>query len=184
MVDVMGHLAMGLLWAIPAWFVWDDRASVGFIAIATVAALLPDADLFLSQWFPSAIHHHGITHTVIAVLGGSVVLGAIAAAAFGGPFERWTRGDRFDRTSAFAFATAAFAVGGLSHLFADMLSAPDISTPIEPLWPFVEGSWGLDLIWYNSPWWNVGLLAVALAIHAAIAVAVDPLDHPYRLEEA
>ncbi|WP_256394179.1 metal-dependent hydrolase [Natronoarchaeum rubrum] len=184
MVDVMGHVAMGLLWAIPAWFIWNDRASLAFIGIAAVAALLPDIDLFLSQWFPAAIHHHGITHTVVAVLGASVVAGAITAAAFAGPFERWTRGERFDKRSAFVFAAVAYAVGGLSHIFADMLSAPDLSTPIEPLWPFIRQSWGLDLIWYNSPWWNIGLLAVALTIHGAIAVAADPLDHPYRLGEA
>jgi hypothetical protein len=69
----------------------------------------------------------------------------------------------------------------LKHVFADVLSAPDVSTPIEPLWPFVQGSWGLDLIWYQNPWWNVGLLAFAIAIHFGIAYVTVTADHPYRL---
>jgi hypothetical protein len=184
MVNLMGHTAMALLWAIPAWFVWENRLSPTFVGFAAIAAMLPDLDLLLQRLFPSVIHHHGVTHTVVFVLGASVLAGAITAVAFSGPLDRWTRGDRFDKRSAFAFVAGAYAVGGLSHLFADMLSAPDIASPIEPLWPFIEGSWGIDLIWYSSIWWNVGLLAVALAIHAMLAVTAHPFEHPFRLEEA
>jgi len=184
MVKLMGHVAMALLWAIPAWFVWDNRVSLAFVGLTTVTAMLPDLDLLLQKLFPSLIHHHGVTHTIVFVCGASVFAGAITAAAFSGPLDRWTRGERFDRSSAFAFAAGAYAVGGLSHVFADMLSAPDIASPIEPLWPFVQGSWGIDVIWYSSTWWNVGLLAVALTVHAVLAVATTPLEHPFRLEEA
>ncbi|SDN19996.1 hypothetical protein SAMN04487949_3641 [Halogranum gelatinilyticum] len=45
MVDVMGNLAFGLLFALPAWFVWNDRASVVFVAFAAVAALFLDINL-------------------------------------------------------------------------------------------------------------------------------------------
>ncbi|SNZ12273.1 LexA-binding, inner membrane-associated putative hydrolase [Natronoarchaeum philippinense] len=172
MVDVMGHVAMGLLWALPAWIVWDDRVSLAFVGFAAAASMLPDVDLVLSSLFPAAIHHHGVTHTVVFVVGIAVVAGAITAAALAEPLARWTSA-RFDERSTFTFATAGYAAGGLSHVFADMLSAPDISTPIEPLWPVVEGWWGLDLIWYNSPWWNAGLLTVALAAHAAVVVSTD-----------
>ncbi|WP_336023291.1 hypothetical protein [Halobellus salinisoli] len=36
MVDVMGHLAFGLLFALPAWFVWSGRTSVGFLTVMVV----------------------------------------------------------------------------------------------------------------------------------------------------
>lgn len=38
-VDITDHLAFGLLFALPAWWVLDDRASVGFVALAAVADL-------------------------------------------------------------------------------------------------------------------------------------------------
>lgn len=183
MVDVMGHLAMGLLWAIPAWFVWSRRVAVAFVALTGVAALLPDIDLFLDDLLPSMIHHHGVTHTIVFVVGMGVLVGALLATVLAKPIDRYLDGERFDRWSLFGFATAALVVGGLSHLFADMLSAPDISTPIEPLWPFVQGSWGLDLVWYNNPWWNVGLLTVAVLLHLGLAYVIQPAEHPYRLAE-
>ncbi|PSP82483.1 hypothetical protein BRC83_09290 [Halobacteriales archaeon QS_1_68_17] len=80
------------------------------------------------------------------------------------------------------FAFGAFLLGGLSHLFADMLSAPDIAQPIEPFWPFLTKPWSVDLLWYNSPWWNAGLLAVAVLLHVAVAYAVEPFQHSYRIE--
>lgn len=79
MVDIMGHIAFGLLFALPAWFFWDDRASVGFIALSVVGSLFPDIDLWLSRWFPAMIHHHGVTHTVLFVTVASLVVGAVLA---------------------------------------------------------------------------------------------------------
>jgi hypothetical protein len=64
-----------------------------------------------------------------------------------------------------------------------MLSAPDISTPIEPLWPVVDGSWGLDLIWYNDPLWNAGFLAVMVVAHGVLAYSAFTVDHPYRIQK-
>ena len=184
MVDIMGHVAMGLLWAIPAWFVWSERVSLAFIGFAAVAALLPDIDLWLQRLFPGPFHHHGITHTVVFVVIASVLIGAIVAPALDGPIDRWLESERFDTGSLFVFATAAILVGGLSHLFADMLSAPDIASPIEPFWPFFDKPVSVDLIWYNSPWWNVGLLTAAVLIHLVIAYTSRTVDHSYRIRSA
>ncbi|WP_436910181.1 metal-dependent hydrolase [Halosimplex marinum] len=180
----MGHVAMALLWALPAWFVWHDRVSVVFVAIAAVVAPIPDGDKYLAMAFPDAFHHHGITHTVIFAVAAALVAGALAAWLLTDRVDGWVQGDRFDSSSMFVFATGAVLVSWLSHVFADMLSAPDISTPIEPLWPFVDGSWGIDLIWYNNPLWNVVFLAVMLLAHGVLAYSAFKVDHPYRIEKA
>ncbi|MFC7139067.1 metal-dependent hydrolase [Halosimplex aquaticum] len=165
----MGHLAMGLLWALPAWWLlWDEHASALFVVFAVLMAPFPDVDTFLSTAFPNAVHHHGVTHTIVFVVTISVVAGAIVAATLTDRIDDWTA-QRFETGRTFVFATVAFAVGGLSHVFADMLSAPDISTPIEPLWPFFEGSLGIDVLYYNNPWWNVGFLSLMIVVHLVVA---------------
>ncbi|WP_255196202.1 metal-dependent hydrolase [Halorarius litoreus] len=181
MVDVMGHLAFGLLFALPAWFVWNDRASVVFVAFAAVAALFPDIDLWLVMLFPGEVHHHGVTHTVLFVTVAGLVGAAVLTALFTGRIDEWIESERFDRSRLFVFSFLGFLAGGLSHVFADMLSAPDISTPIEPLWPFVDGSWGIDLVWYNASWINVGFLTVMVIAHVSIGYLTTSPDHRHRL---
>lgn len=181
MVDIMGHIAFGLLFALPAWFLWDDRASVGFIVLAAVASLLPDIDLWLVKLFPAQIHHHGLTHTVLFVTIASLVGGAILAGLFSRRADNWIESERFDTYSLFVFSSVAFLTGSLSHLVADMLSAPDIATPIEPLWPFFDKSWSLDLLWYNAMWINAGFISVMIVLHLALAYLITPVDHRYRL---
>lgn len=181
MVDIMGHIAFGLLFALPAWFLWNDRASVGFIALAVVGSLLPDVDLWLVQLFPAQIHHHGLTHTVLFVTIVSLVGGALLAGLLGRRVDNWIESERFDTYSLFVFSSVAFLIGSLSHLVADMLSAPDISTPIEPFWPFFEKPWSVDLLWYNAMWINAGFISVMVALHLALAYLTTPADHRYRL---
>lgn len=110
------------------------------------AAPFPDVDLRLDALFPAVVHHHGVTHTVVFVGLSSVLVGAIVALALTGPIDRRLDGERFDTSSAFAFVCGAILLGGLSHLFADMLSAPDIADPIEPFWLVFDKSWSLDVI--------------------------------------
>jgi membrane-bound metal-dependent hydrolase YbcI (DUF457 family) len=176
MVDVMGHLAMALLWALPAWFVRHGRVGAVFVAFAVFVAPIPDGDKYLAMAFPESFHHHGLTHTVVFAVAAALVVGALAAWLLTDRVDEWVDGDRFDPSNMFAFATGAVLVGYLSHIFADMLSAPDISTPIEPLWPVVDGSWGLDLIWYNDPLWNVVFLAVMLLAHGVLAYSAFKID--------
>jgi hypothetical protein len=54
----------------------------------------------------------------------------------------------------------------LSHIFADMLSAPDVSTRIEPLWPLVKGPVAMmDVLWYQSWWATWGLFVLGATVN-------------------
>lgn len=182
MVDVMGHFAFALLLALPAWALWDGRVSLAFVAFALSTAMLPDVDLVLQAFLP--VQHHGVTHTVVFVTGVSLVAGVLAEYGLKSWLERlWLerRGYTVAPGMLFLFAFAGMVAGGYSHLVADMLSAPDIAAPVEPFWPLFEKPWSVDVLWYNSQWWNAGLLAVALAAHA-VAVTVDrSVGHPWHL---
>ena len=162
------------MFALPVWFRWNDRRSIGFVTLAVVASLVPDLDLWLVAVFPNAIHHHGVTHTVLFVLGTSAVGAALMTGAFSDRIDKWVATERVDPGQVFSLAFFALLAGGLSHVFADMLSAPDISTPIEPLWPLVNGSWGIDVVWYNAWWINFGFLAVMVVAHVVAAYAMIP----------
>jgi len=180
MVDIMGHLAFGLLFALPAWFIWRKRVAASFVALAMITSLLPDLDLWLARFFPGEFHHHGVTHTIVFVVLASVVIGLVAAAVLTRPVDEWLGWRRFDRWSMFGFAFLAFLLGGLSHVFADILSAPDISTPIEPFWPFFDKPWSVDLIYYNDPTWNGVFLLTMLIVHGVVAYVADPVSHRFR----
>ena len=168
MVDVVGHLGMALIWLSPVWFFIDrPKVAVTFVGIGTVFGLLPDIDLYLSRIFPT-IKHHGVTHTILFV----TVFAAIAGPILGRTLEKTDGGSAWfsDATehSATAFGFLAIWIAGLSHIFADMLSAPDIAEAIEAFWPLYQSSIGLDLVWYNAAWFNWGLLIVGLALNAVL----------------
>jgi hypothetical protein len=67
------------------------------------------------------------------------------------------------------FVAGGLFLGGVSQVLGDMLSAPDIAQPIEPLWPLVNEPISLDVLYYSSVWWNLGLLVVAVLAHLAMA---------------
>ncbi|WP_135822641.1 metal-dependent hydrolase [Halostella litorea] len=182
MVDVMGHFGMALLWAAPAWILWDGRVSLAFVGFALVTAMLPDVDLVLRSFTP--VTHHGITHTLVFVVTASVLTGIAVEYGLRDRLDRsllGPRGYEAARGGLFLFATAGLLVGGVSHLFADTLSTPDIAAPLNPFWPFFDRPYSIDLIWYNSPWWNVGLLSVAVAVHLVLAYRDLRIDHPYTI---
>jgi len=180
-VDITGHLAFGLLFALPAWYVLDDRASVGFVALAAVGALLPDIDLWLEILFPAAVHHHGVTHTVLFAVGASLVGGVVVAGSLRRRVDDWIGGESIGRRSLFVVAAVAVLAGTLSHVFADVLSAPDISTPIEPFWPFFALPWAIDLVWYDAVWINYGFFAVMVVAHVVAAYVTTPAARRHRL---
>ncbi|PSP76884.1 metal-dependent hydrolase [Halobacteriales archaeon QS_1_68_20] len=178
MVDVLGHFAFGLLWASPIWLVFDGRTAVAFVGVVLATAMLPDVDLVLRHVVPG-LQHHEVTHTVLFVVVVGVVAGRLVSPVVTPTLRRWwfeteesvPTGPRVRR-----FVTGGLVLGGLSHVFADMLSAPDISEPVEPMWPFFDKPISVDVIYYTSPWWNGGLLVVALALHLVLAyVDVTPL---------
>ena len=182
MVDVTGHLGMALLFAAPAWLVWGQRGALGFTGFALVTAMLPDTDLVLRHVLP--VTHHGVTHTLLFVILVSVIVGAAAAKWLTDRFNahRWIRSTEIATETVFVFATAGLFLGGTSHLFADVLSAPDIAAPLSPFWPLYPKPVIVDVIYYNSPIWNFGLFAVAIALHVALARhELAPLETRYRI---
>lgn len=170
MVDVVGHLGMALLWLAPAWVVFGQRNTAGtFVLSGVLFGMLPDVDLYLRRVF-ATVKHHGIFHTVFAVTALAAAIGPVV-----GTLVEAVARDR-DWLSAGAdgssYRFGAFAVwtAGLAHVFADMLSAPDIAEAVEPLWPLYPQSIGIDLVWYNNPWFNWGLFVAGVLVNAGLAV--------------
>lgn len=172
MVDVTGHFAVALLFVLPAWFVYERTTASRFVALALTTAMLPDVDLFLSHYLP--IQHHGITHTVAFVVVASLALGLLAAGIVAASPRKATPGETVSWLpgNVFGFATTAFFVGAGSHVFADMLSAPDIAPPVKPFMPFWNGVVSVDVLYYDDPVWNFGLLGVAIAAHLVVYALV------------
>lgn len=182
----MGHMAFGLLAALSAWIVWDGRVSLAFIAFVLATVMLPDVDLVLSRILPT-VHHHGVTHTILFVTVFAVLAGAVAAAVLTPLIERcWVKseGHTVSRGTVYLFVAGGLLLGGLTHVFADMLSAPDAAQPVEPFWPFFDKPISVDLIYFSSFWWNVGLLAVAVVLHLVLFSAdAFPFEHRYRVRD-
>lgn len=182
MVDVTGHLGMALLFAAPAWMVWGRRGSLAFTGFALATAMLPDTDLALRHVLP--IYHHGVTHTFLFVVLMSILAGAVAARYLTDWFNayRRIRSSEIAAETVFVFATAGLTVGGFSHLFADLLSAPDIAAPLSPFWPVYSEPVIVDVIYYGSPFWNFGLLGVGVGLHLVLARHQRyPLETRYRI---
>ena len=67
---------MALLFAAPAWLVFDDaRESLAFTALAALIGMAPDADLVLMKYL--FIEHHGLTHSLAFIVPAALVLGAV-----------------------------------------------------------------------------------------------------------
>lgn len=163
MVDVLGHLGMALLWLSPAWlFIDDQRTTLAFLASAFWFGMLPDIDLLLRGF--QEFHHHGVVHTLLFAVGAALVVGPL----FGLAMRRLFGGTDWFSSRASEHAIGLGVVGvfvaSVAHIFADMLSAPDASTRIEPLWPLVEGPIVyMDVLYYKSFWATIGLFAAGIA---------------------
>ena len=170
MVGYLGHVAAGLLFAVPAWFLWDGRTSLAFVGFVVSTSLLPDVDTQIP-----GVAHHGVTHTFVFVTAVAVVVGGLVAAAANPILRRWWRrseGHPAGEAEVYVFVIGGLLLGGVSHLFADMVSHPDGVPPVEPFWPFFTKPFEVDLIYYGDPTWNVGLLAVAAVVHLLL-LSVD-----------
>lgn len=178
MVQPLGHVAVGLLFALPAWLLWDGRTGMAFVVFVLMTSRLPDIDLAL-QALGLPVKHHGATHTVVFVLGFAVVAGFILTAPLRPVLRRWwrmTEGEDVNRDTIYAFVTGGLALGGLSHLLADALAA-DWAEPIEPFWPILQTSIEIGVISYDSFWANLGLLIVAIGLHLPLfASEIVPLE--------
>ena len=170
MVDISGHLGMTLLWLAPTWLVFDQtKPAATFVLAGLPFGLGPDLDLVFSRLFRT-IRHHGIFHTVLAV----TVLATIVGPVVGTLLERVVGGSdwfRIEETrDSYRFGFFAVWIAGLSHIFADMLSAPDIAQAVEPFWPLYFESISFDLVWYNAAWFNWGLLAAGIFVNVGLFV--------------
>ena len=166
MVDVLGHFGMALIWLSPSWvFIDRQRTAAMFVAVGFWFGMLPDVDLVVSTI--TGIHHHGVFHTVLFVTIAAATLGPLLGwamkRAFGGTDWFSVRAE----SRAYLLGIIAVWVTGLSHLFADVLSAPDTSTRIEPLWPLVKGPIVyLDVLYYKSFWATIALFVGGLVANA------------------
>jgi hypothetical protein len=62
----------------------------------------------------------------------------------------------------------------VAHVFADMLSAPDIAEAVEPLWPLYRQSFGIDIVWYNNPWFDWGLFVTGILLNVGLYYWLKP----------
>ena len=125
MVEPLGHLALALLFALPAWILWDGRTGGLFVAFVLVTATIPDVDLVL-KGMGFGVKHHGVTHTIVFVVGLAIAAGVVAAHVLRPTIERWwhlTEDSAIQRGTLYLFVTGGLALGGLSHLLGDMLAA-------------------------------------------------------------
>ncbi|SFR85393.1 hypothetical protein SAMN05216559_0081 [Halomicrobium zhouii] len=166
MVDVVGHLGMALLWLAPVWYYVEHRRTAALVvAVGFWFGMLPDVDLVLSEW-AAGIHHHGLLHTVLVVTVLAAALGPLVGMLFRRIGDRtgWVSVRAQEKALQIGFLTVW--VPSLAHIFADMLSAPDVSTRIEPLWPLVKGPVVMmDVLWYQSWWATWGLLVLGVSVN-------------------
>lgn len=167
MVESLGHLGMALIWLAPSWYFFDrSKTAITFVAASFWFGMLPDVDLLLSNYF-QAVTHHGVFHTVAVVTLLALILGPL----LGRVLETLAGGsEEFSRPATNnAIGIIGVWVASLSHLFGDMLSAPDVAPSIEPLWPLFNGPIILiDIVWYTSFWANWGLFVAGIAINAVL----------------
>ncbi len=168
MVDVVGHLGMALVWLAPAWFVIDrPKTAATFVGVGFWFGLLPDIDLYLRRAFPT-VKHHGVIHTVLAVTLIAAVLGPLVGWILKSALDdsEWFSEDAEEHALSLGFVMVW--VAGLSHIFADMLSAPDIAEAIEPFWPLYSQVVAFDVVWYTANWFNWGLFLVGIVLNVAL----------------
>jgi hypothetical protein len=182
MVEPLGHLAMALAFALPAWILWDGRTGAAFVGFVLAASTLPDVDIVLMRrGFP--IQHHTVTHTITFVVLAAAVGSLLAVALLRPTLQRWwrlTEEETVQRGTVALFAGGGLLLGGVSHLVGDIL-AGDGYQAIEPLWPLVEEPVAVPVAHYTSPWLNGGLFVLALGLHAGVVLTgTFPLEHRFR----
>jgi len=113
------------------------------------------------------------------------ILAAVIGPLLGMVFDRIGRDSGWfsarARERAYRIGFVAVWVSGLSHVFADILSAPDASTRIEPFWPVVNGPVVLiDVLWYESWWATWGLLLLGVAVNLVAWYRTGGRDEPAK----
>lgn len=158
-------MGMALLFAAPAWFAFHGaRTKVAYVLLAASMGMFPDSDLLWMRYF--FIEHHGLTHSFLFLIPAALVLGAIVT----GVYLAYRDGDRPGAWAVYGFVVLALFTGMLSHVFADVLTSPDIAPPIKPLYPLVKTSFVLDAAYVKSNLWNLGTLALGIVVQLGLAL--------------
>ncbi len=158
-----------MLWLAPAWFILDrEKTAALFVGVGLWFGMLPDVDLVLSNIAPLGVKHHGVFHTVLVVTILAAVIGPLVGIALKKALgdSDWFSDQAANNATGFGFVMVW--VAGVAHVFADMLSAPDIADSVEPLWPLYQQSFGIDVVWYNNPWANWGLFIGGILLNVAL----------------
>lgn len=184
MVDIIGHLGMALIWLAPAWFIIDrPKTGATFVGVGFWFGLLPDIDLWLRRVFPT-IKHHGVFHTVLVVTILAAIIGPIVGWVLKSTLSDSEWFSEGAEENALSFGFVMVWVAGLAHLFADMLSAPDIAEAIEPFWPVYPHTLGIDIVWYNATWFNWGLFVVGVLLNVGLYYWLQNKDRTERTRTA
>lgn len=174
MVDVLGHLAMGMFAALPVWVVWNRRPALAFLGCVLLTSMVPDIDLYL-PWAT----HHGLTHTLL--FAGIVAFAGAGVAVLAAPttvrqWSPWIDSPAVPLGYVFAFAVAGLFLGGVVHVVFDMLSTSTRGLVVNPFWPFFQKPFSVYLITsFSEPRWNAVPFTVAVVSHtlAYRRVALD-----------
>ena len=158
-------MGMALLFAAPAWLVFYGlRTKVAFVVLAASTGMFPDSDLLWMRYF--FIEHHGLTHSFLFLVPAALVLGAIVT----GIYLAVRDGNQPGAWAVYGFVVIALFTGMLSHVFADLLTSPDIAPPIKPLYPLVKTPLILDVAYVKSNLWNLGTLALGIVVQLGLAL--------------
>lgn len=173
-MDNVTHSLAGLLLAEAAARLDERRTGVSWSApfrtmmasASLIAANLPDADLVYAGTgggLGYLLHHRGHTHTVVAVIAGTAIMGAIVALLW-----RWRAREALSRDEGRWLFGLLFA-SMLGHLVLDWTN----SYGVHPFWP-IDSRWRYgDSVFIVEPWlWAVSVPALVLASRLWVARAL------------
>lgn len=165
-----GHVGIGIALYAPVafWLVSVDRFAafaVGLVCV-TVLSYAPDFDL----WLP-LVTHRGATHTVLAALVVSLVLGTVTVVV------RIQGAPLLSVVLSGGFVTTVSLVGYLGHLLGDLLTPMGI----RPFRPLSQTRYSLDLVTAGDDRANrvlgaAGLIALVVALVLGIDVQDGTID--------
>lgn len=158
-----GHVGIGLLLAAPAWFLLSGEDMLAFLRYVGMAVLLPDIDVYVQ-----GVPHRGVTHTVPFVVAVALAGGLLAVAVSRLTARRWVASRAPSSGKLFALAAGGALLGGLSHLFLDVLSYSAVPMPLTLGWPLLDQPFAYAAVYYTDPVVNYGLLAAGLVANLTI----------------
>ena len=164
MVDLLGHLGVGLLLAAAGVCAFDRRDGVRFTVAVLAATMLPDVDASL-PW----LVHRGLTHTLgfavaVGIAGG--FLAAVAVVLF--KHVGSARATRRSVRRTFGLVALGLGTGVGGYVLVDGFTIiPPFVPPMRPLWPLSQRVIQTRVVPPFSTAWNVGLFVVGIVVYAS-----------------